>query len=39
VGEKRNAHRVYVRKYEGKGPLGRYSYRWEDNIEKCVKET
>jgi hypothetical protein len=31
--EKRNAYRVFVGKSEGKGPLGRISCRWEDNIK------
>jgi hypothetical protein len=39
VGEKRNAHRFFVRKYEGTGPLGRPRYRWDDNIKMCLKET
>jgi hypothetical protein len=30
--EKRSAHRVSIGKPEGKGPLIRPRYRWEDNI-------
>jgi hypothetical protein len=31
-GEKRNAYRLLVGKPEGKGPLGRPTRRWLDNI-------
>jgi hypothetical protein len=31
--ENRNAYRISVGKPEGKGPLGRPRYRWEDNIK------
>jgi hypothetical protein len=31
-GEKRNAYRLFVRKPEGKRPLGRPRRRWVDNI-------
>jgi hypothetical protein len=32
MGEKRNAYRLFVRKPEGKRPLGRPRRRWVDNI-------
>jgi hypothetical protein len=31
--KRRCVNRVLVEKPEGKRPLGRYSYRWEDNIK------
>jgi hypothetical protein len=31
--ENRHAHRVLVRKPEGKRPLGRLRYRWEDDAK------
>jgi hypothetical protein len=37
--EKRNASRVLVGKPEGKRPLGRPRYKWEDNIKMDVNET
>jgi hypothetical protein len=33
IGEKRNAHRVLVRRHEGMRPLGRHKRRSEDNIK------
>jgi len=33
MGEDRGVHRVFVRKPEGKRPLGRPRRRWEDNIK------
>jgi hypothetical protein len=33
MGEERGVHRVLVGKPEGKRPLGRPRYRWEDNIK------
>jgi hypothetical protein len=37
-GAKRNAYSVLVGKPEGKGPLGRPRYRWEDNIKMNPRE-
>jgi hypothetical protein len=31
-GEMRNAYKIFVRKPEGKRPLGKHRRRWEDNI-------
>jgi hypothetical protein len=33
MGEKRSTCRISVGKAEGKKPLGRLGYRWEDNIK------
>jgi len=38
VGERRGVWRVLVEKPEGKRPLGRPSYRWEDNIKMDLQE-
>jgi hypothetical protein len=35
---KRNAYRVLVGKLEGKKPLGRPRWRWEDNIKMDLRE-
>jgi hypothetical protein len=32
-GETRNAYRLFVGKPDGKRPLGRPRYKWEDNIK------
>ena len=37
-GEGRGVYRVLVGKPEGKRPLGRPSYRWEDNIKMDLQE-
>jgi hypothetical protein len=34
----RNAYKILVGKPEGKRPLGRHNYRWEDNMKIHVKE-
>jgi hypothetical protein len=39
MGEKRNVHRILVRKPERKRPLGRPRGRWEDNIKVDLRET
>jgi hypothetical protein len=39
IREMRNAYRILVRKPEGKRPLGRPRYRWEDNILMVLRET
>jgi hypothetical protein len=38
MGEGRCVHRVLVGKPEGKRPLGRPRYRWEDNIKMDLQE-
>jgi hypothetical protein len=38
MGEKRSAYRLLVGKPEGKRPLGRPRYRWEDNIRMDLVE-
>jgi hypothetical protein len=38
MGETRSAHKLLVRKSEGKRPLGRPRRRWEDNIRKYLRE-
>jgi hypothetical protein len=38
IGEGRGVHRGLVRKPEGKRPLGRPRYRWEDNIKMDLRE-
>jgi len=36
--KRRGAHRVLVKKPEGKRPLGRWGHRWEDNIKIDLQE-
>jgi hypothetical protein len=38
MGEGRGAYRVLVRKPEGKRPLWRLRYRWEDNIKMDLQK-
>jgi hypothetical protein len=38
MGERRGVYRVLVGKLEGKRPLGRHRYRWEDNIKMNLQE-
>jgi hypothetical protein len=38
IGEKKNAHRIFVGKPEGKRPLGRSRRRWVDNIKMDLRE-
>ena len=38
VGEKRGIYRVLVQKLEGKRPLGRPRFRWENNIKMDLQE-
>jgi hypothetical protein len=38
MGEGRGVYRVLVGKPEGKRPLGRPRYRWEDNIKMDLQE-
>jgi hypothetical protein len=35
---KRNAYRIFVRKPEGKRPIGRPIRKWEDNIKMDLRE-
>ena len=37
-GEKKGVYRVSVVKPDGKRPLGRSRYRWEDNMKMDVQE-
>jgi len=36
--EKRNTHKIFVGKPEGKKPLGRSRHRWKDNIRMDPRE-
>jgi len=36
--ERRGVYRVLVGKPEGRGPLGRPRFRWEDNIKMNLQE-
>jgi hypothetical protein len=38
MGEVRGAYNIWVRRAEGRGPLGRPRCRWEDNIKMDVRE-
>jgi hypothetical protein len=38
MGQDRGVHRVLEGKPQGKSPLGRPRYRWEDNIKKNLQE-
>jgi hypothetical protein len=38
VTQKRNAYKILVGNPEGKSPLGRPNYRWEDDIKMVHKE-
>jgi hypothetical protein len=38
MGEKRNAHRILVRRPEGNRTLGRPRRRWQDNIKMDLRE-
>jgi hypothetical protein len=38
MGERRSVYWVWVRKAEGKRPLGRPRCRWEDNIKKYLQD-
>jgi len=38
MGERRAVYSVLVGKPEGKTPLGRASYRWEDNVKMGLQE-
>jgi len=38
TGEERRVHRILDGKPEGKGPLGRRSRKWEDNIKMDLQE-
>jgi hypothetical protein len=38
MGERRGVYRVLVGKPEGKGPLGRPSRKWEDNVKIDLQE-
>jgi hypothetical protein len=38
MGEKRGAYRIFVRRPEGRRPLGRPKRRWKDTIKMDLKE-
>jgi hypothetical protein len=38
MGERRGAYRLLVEKSEGRRPLGRPKYRWENNIKIDLQE-
>jgi hypothetical protein len=38
MGEMRNSYKISLRKREGKRPLGRSRYGWENNIKRDLKE-
>jgi hypothetical protein len=38
MGEKKNSYRIFVRKPEGKRPLGRPRHRWVNNIKMDLRE-
>jgi hypothetical protein len=38
MGEGRGAYRIFVGRPEGRRPLGRPRYRWEDNIKMHLQE-
>jgi hypothetical protein len=38
MGKKTNAYRILLGNPEGKIPIGRFRYRWEDNIKTDVGE-
>jgi len=38
MGERRGVYMILVEKPEGKRPLGRPRYRWEDNIKMDLQE-
>jgi len=35
--KKRDAGRIWAQRHEGKRLLGTPKYRWQDNIEMCMK--
>jgi hypothetical protein len=38
MGQRRDAYRIVVGKRVGKGPFGRWRYRWDDNIKMDLKK-
>jgi hypothetical protein len=38
MGEMKNAYKILVEYSEGKSPLGRPVHRWEDNIQKGLRD-
>jgi hypothetical protein len=39
IGEKKNTYRIFMGKPEGKRPVGRSRWRWENNTKKYLRET
>jgi hypothetical protein len=38
MGKKLNTHRIFVGNQEGKRPVGRARYRWDNNIKTDLRE-
>jgi hypothetical protein len=38
MGERRGVYRVLVGKYEGRRPIGRHRFRWDDYIKMDLQE-
>jgi hypothetical protein len=38
VGEERKLYKFWVKKHEGKGPLGKLRHRWDDVLKMDLRE-